>query len=139
MTVSGETIGEIEHGLLVFIGVGAGDDEMTCRKFAGKTAKLRIFEDVSGKMNLGVEETGGSILAISQFTLYGDARKGNRPSFAEAAPPEKGEALYEHYCAELEAILGKERVKRGRFRAMMDVELVNAGPVTIWLDSGVHS
>jgi D-tyrosyl-tRNA(Tyr) deacylase len=138
VTVRGDTTGEIGKGLLVFLGVGIGDEEATCRKMAEKVAHLRIFEDTEGKMNLDVQETGGSVLVVSQFTLYGDVRKGNRPSFVEAAPPEKGEALYKLFCKELEALLGRDRIARGRFRAMMNVELINAGPVTIWLDTDVH-
>jgi len=138
VTVDGEVTGEIGKGMLVFLGIGADDDQPACRKFAEKIVRLRIFEDADGKMNLDIEETGGSILVVSQFTLYGDVRKGNRPSFTNAAPPEKGEELYGQFCKELEAFLGAHRIARGRFRAMMDVELTNVGPVTIWLDTDVH-
>jgi D-aminoacyl-tRNA deacylase len=138
VTVAGETTGEIAKGMLVLLGIGANDDEATCRKIAEKVVRLRIFEDADGKMNLDVQETGGSILVVSQFTLYGDARKGNRPSFTDAAPPEKGEELYRQFCKALEVLLGAHRIATGRFRAMMDVELTNEGPVTIWLDTDVH-
>lgn len=138
VTVAGSITGEIGKGLVVFLGIGHDDDEASCRKFAEKLVRLRIFEDADGKMNLNVQETGGSILVVSQFTLYGDVRKGNRPSFTGAAAPDKGETLYLRFCEELEGILGADRVARGTFRAMMDVRLTNDGPVTIWLDTDVH-
>lgn len=138
VTVENEIIGEIGRGLLVLLGIGEADTEETCRKMAEKVVRLRIFGDADGKMNLDVQQAGGSVLVVSQFTLYGDAHKGNRPSFTGAAPPEIGEALYEKFCSELAGILGPERVATGRFRAMMDVELTNEGPVTIWLDTDVH-
>jgi D-aminoacyl-tRNA deacylase len=138
VTVAGELIGKIEKGMLIFLGIGTLDDEALCRKFAEKVVRLRIFEDDNGKMNLDIQETGGSILVVSQFTLYGDVLKGNRPSFTGAAVPEKGETLYNRFCQELEALLGSARIATGTFRAMMDVELINEGPVTIWLDTDVH-
>jgi len=138
VTVDNEVIGQIGGGLVILLGIGASDDGQICRKMAEKVTRLRIFGDADGKMNLDVLETGGSVLVVSQFTLYGDAQKGNRPSFTGAAPPEKGELLYRQFCSELEAILGSDRVATGRFRAMMDVELTNEGPVTIWLDTDVH-
>ena len=133
VTVEGKTIGEISHGLLIFLGVGDGDTEETCKEMAGKAARLRIFEDENGKMNLSLTDIHGGVLAVSQFTLYGDVRKGKRPSFDEAAPPELARDLYEYFVARIrEAGLMCET---GRFQAMMQVELVNDGPVTILLDS----
>jgi len=131
--VAGEVRGTIERGLLVFLGVANGDGEDAARFLAEKLAALRIFEDDAGKMNRSVVDVGGGVLVVSQFTLYGDARKGNRPSFSDAAPPEAANALYERFCAML-----REKglaVATGVFRAEMAVELVNDGPVTILLDS----
>lgn len=131
--VEGKAVGAIGRGLLVLLGVAGGDAEADARLLADKVAQLRIFEDQAGKMNLAVGEVGGGALVVSQFTLLGDARKGNRPSFGAAAPPEEANALYERFCA----MLGERgvAVSRGVFRAHMDVELVNDGPVTILLDS----
>ncbi|HET6923813.1 MAG TPA: D-aminoacyl-tRNA deacylase [Anaeromyxobacteraceae bacterium] len=131
--VDGAVTGSIERGLLVLLGVASGDGEEQARWMADKVARLRIFEDPAGKMNLSVEDVRGGVLVVSQFTLLGDARKGNRPSFAAAAPPEAANGLYERVCALL-----RERslpVAQGVFRAHMDVELANDGPVTILLDS----
>ncbi len=131
--VAGAVTGEIGRGLLVLLGVGREDGEADARALADKVAALRIFEDAAGKMNLAVGEVGGGVLVVSQFTLLGDVRKGNRPSFTEAAPPEAANALYERFCA-----LVREKglpVATGVFRAEMAVELVNEGPVTILLDT----
>ena len=131
--VDGRVVGEVGPGLVVLLGVAAGDAEDDAGWMADKLAQLRIFEDQAGKMNRSVSEAGGGVLLVSQFTLLGDARKGNRPSFVEAAPPEAANALYERVAALL-----RERglpVGTGVFRAHMDVELVNDGPVTILLDS----
>jgi D-aminoacyl-tRNA deacylase len=131
--VAGEVRGSIERGLLVFLGVANGDGDDAARFLADKLAALRIFEDDAGKMNRSVVDVGGGVLVVSQFTLLGDARKGNRPSFSDAAPPEPANALYERFCAML-----REKgltVATGVFRAEMAVELVNDGPVTILLDS----
>jgi D-aminoacyl-tRNA deacylase len=131
--VSGEVRGSIERGLLVFLGVANGDGDDAARFLADKLAALRIFEDDAGKMNRSVTDVGGGVLVVSQFTLLGDARKGNRPSFSDAAPPDAANALYERFCALL-----REKgltVATGVFRAEMAVELVNDGPVTILLDS----
>ena len=133
VTVAGEEIGAIGQGLLVLLGVEIGDRAAEAGLLARKIAALRIFEDDAGKMNLAVREIGGAVLAISQFTLAADLRKGNRPSFIRAAPPEVAEPLYEEFCMRLrEAGLP---VATGRFGAQMAVRLVNDGPVTIWLDS----
>ncbi len=132
--VEGRVAGAIGRGLLVLLGVAGGDAEADARFLADKVAQLRIFEDPAGKMNLAVGEVEGGVLVVSQFTLLGDARKGNRPSFGAAAPPEEASSLYERFCAML-AEKGLP-VARGVFRAHMDVELVNDGPVTILLDSG---
>lgn len=131
--VGEELSGKIGRGLLVLLGVGEGDDEGDTVYLADKIAGLRIFEDDGGKMNLSVGDTGGQILAVSQFTLYGDVRKGRRPSFDAAASPDEANRLYERFCELLRA--KGLHVETGVFRAMMDVELVNQGPVTILLDS----
>jgi D-aminoacyl-tRNA deacylase len=134
VTVNDWISGEIGHGLLVLLGVGHGDTEPDAAYLAEKVAGLRIFEDVDGKMNRSVQDVGGSVLAVSQFTLYGDVRRGKRPSFDAAAPPEQARRLYELFVQRLqEAGL---RCETGRFQEMMQVELVNEGPVTILLDSG---
>jgi D-aminoacyl-tRNA deacylase len=131
--VDRRVVGEIGPGLLVLLGVAAGDGEEDARWSADKIAQLRIFEDAAGKMNRSVEEVGGGVLVVSQFTLLGDPRKGNRPSFVAAAAPEVANALYERVAVRL-----RERglaVATGVFRATMEVELVNDGPVTLLLDS----
>ncbi len=131
--VEGKVTGSIGRGLLVLVGVSRDDRDEDARSLADKVAALRIFEDAAGKMNLAVGEVSGGVLLVSQFTLLGDGRKGNRPSFVDAAPPEAANALYERCCALL-----REKglpVATGVFRAHMDVELVNDGPVTILLDS----
>lgn len=133
VSVDGAVVGRIGTGLLVLLGVARGDDEAAAEYLAEKTAGLRIFEDDTGKMNRSVAEAGGSVLVVSQFTLYGDVRKGKRPSFDRAAPPEPANRLYEHFVAQLRA--AGIQCETGRFQAMMDVELVNDGPVTILLDS----
>jgi D-tyrosyl-tRNA(Tyr) deacylase len=127
------TSGEIGLGLLVLLGVGHEDTEADAAYLAEKVAGLRIFEDVDGKMNRSLQDVGGSVLAVSQFTLYGDVRRGKRPSFDAAAPPEQARRLYEFF---VESIRGSGlRCETGRFQEMMRVELVNEGPVTILLDS----
>lgn len=133
VTVEGERVGAIDSGLVVLLGVSQEDTEADAVYLADKVAGLRIFEDETGKMNLSVTEAGGSILSVSQFTLYGDTRKGRRPNFMAAARPEQALALYERFNALL-----RERglvVETGRFGEMMEVALVNWGPVTLWLDS----
>jgi D-tyrosyl-tRNA(Tyr) deacylase len=131
--VGGETVGETGPGLLVLLGVARDDAEEDARYLAEKTVTLRVFDDEEGRMNRSVVEAGGGLLVVSQFTLYGDARKGRRPSWFDAAPPELAERLYEFYAAEVSRVVA--RVAKGSFRRMMEVELVNDGPVTILLDS----
>ena len=131
--VGGETVGEIGAGLLVLLGVARDDEESDAVYLVEKTLNLRVFEDAEGRMNLSLAEAGGALLAVSQFTLYGDARKGRRPSWFDAAPPELARPLYEFFVAEARA--RGARVETGSFQAMMEVELVNDGPVTILLDS----
>jgi len=133
VTVNGELTGEIGLGLLVLLGVGQDDTEADAIYLAEKIAGLRVFEDDQGKMNRSVQDAGGSVLAVSQFTLYGDVRRGKRPSFDAAAPPEKARQLYESFVEQIRA--RGLRCETGRFQAMMQVELVNEGPVTILLDS----
>ena len=133
VSVDGEVCGRIENGLLVLLGVGKADTESDVDYLAEKIIGLRTFEDGNGKMNLSVIDTGGSILAVSQFTLYGDVRRGKRPSFDDAAPPEPARQLYDHFVTKVRA--AGLVCETGRFQAMMLVELVNDGPVTILLDS----
>ncbi|HEV8524258.1 MAG TPA: D-aminoacyl-tRNA deacylase [Terriglobales bacterium] len=133
VTVAGEVVGEIGRGLLVLLGVGQNDTEAAADYLAEKVAGLRIFEDSAGKMNLAVGEAGGAVLVVSQFTLYGDVRRGKRPSFDAAAKPEQARRLYEYFVERVRA--AGLRCETGRFQEMMDVELVNDGPVTILLDS----
>ncbi len=125
----------IQRGLLIFLGIKAGDTPEDAKYLAEKCCSLRVFEDDQQKMNFSVREAGGSILAVSQFTLYGDTRRGNRPSFSEAAPPEIAEPLYNRFVDLLRDQLGSANVATGVFRAMMDVELTNDGPVTLILES----
>jgi D-tyrosyl-tRNA(Tyr) deacylase len=132
VTVEGRVTGEIGPGLLVLAAFREGDDAPTLAWMASKLLGLRIFSDDEGNMNRSVEETGGGVLVVSQFTLYGDARKGRRPSFIEAAPPPVAIPLYEAFVAALRA--GPCRVETGEFGAMMRVELVNDGPVTLVID-----
>lgn len=133
VTVDGHVVGEIGRGLLVLLGVGQGDEEKDAHYLAEKIVSLRVFEDDQGKMNRSLLEAGGSLLVVSQFTLLGDVRKGRRPSFIDAAPPEEANRLYEIFAA---AAAGQGApVATGQFQAHMDVELVNDGPVTLLLDS----
>lgn len=134
VAVNGEITGQIGPGLLVLLGVGRDDAETDATYLAEKVAGLRVFEDDAGKMNLGLADVGGSVLAVSQFTLYGDVRRGKRPSFDAAAPPEKARQLYEFFVERIRA--AGLRCEAGRFQEVMKVELVNEGPVTILLDSG---
>ena len=131
--VEGKTIGAVERGLLVLLGVAKDDVEGDADYLAEKIVGLRIFEDVDSKMNLSVVDVGGAMLAVSQFTLFGDVRRGKRPSFDEAARPEQAVRLYDYFVARVRA--AGLRCETGKFQAMMDVELVNDGPVTILVDS----
>jgi len=131
--VNGELTGEIGHGLLVLLGVAQDDSETDADYLAEKIAGLRIFEDDAGKMNVSVAEVGGAVLAVSQFTLFGDVRRGKRPSFDAAARPEQAKALYEYFVERIRA--SGLPCETGRFQEMMEVELVNTGPVTVLLDS----
>jgi D-tyrosyl-tRNA(Tyr) deacylase len=131
--VDGETVGQIENGLLVLLGVGQVDTEADADYLADKIVGMRVFEDADEKMNLAVTGVGGAILAVSQFTLYGDMRRGRRPSFDVAARPEQARELYEYFVEKIRA--AGIRCETGKFQAMMEVELVNDGPVTILIDS----
>ena len=133
MTVEGNVVGEIGAGLLVLLGVSKTDNEAAADYLVGKIVGLRIFEDAEGKMNLSVQDCGGAVLAVSQFTLYGDVRRGKRPSFDAAARPEEARRLYEYFVEKIRA--AGLRCETGQFQAMMEVELVNSGPVTILVDS----
>lgn len=131
--VEGETVGEIGHGLVVLLGIAHDDTLQDIEYLVEKIAGLRIFEDADERMNLSLTDVGGALLVVSQFTLYGDARRGRRPSWSDAAQPEVAEPLYESFIWEAREKMG--RVETGSFRRMMEVELVNDGPVTILLDS----
>ena len=133
MTVDGNVTGEIGAGLLVLLGVSKTDSEAAADYLVEKIIGLRIFEDAEEKMNLSVQECGGALLVVSQFTLYGDVRRGRRPSFDAAAGPEEAKQLYEHFVGKIRA--AGLSCETGQFQAMMEVELVNSGPVTIMLDS----
>ena len=132
VNVGDEIVGRIGPGLCVFLGVGKGDTETNAAALADKIKNLRIFEDAQGKMNLSIGDCGGELLIVSQFTLYGDCRKGNRPSFTDAAGPAHAEKLYEHFCERLRS--GGLPVANGQFQAHMQVTLVNDGPVTFVLE-----
>src|SRR5215831_4296060 len=133
VTVEGKVVGEISLGLLVLLGVSKTDTEAAADYLMEKVFGLRIFEDAEGKMNLSVQDSGGAVLVVSQFTLYGDARRGRRPSFDAAGRPEEAKRLYEYFVGKVRA--AGLRCETGRFQAMMEVELVNSGPVTILVDS----
>jgi D-aminoacyl-tRNA deacylase len=136
VTAEGSLVGQIGAGLLVFLGVGANDTKQEAERLARKVVQLRLFPDEEGKMNLSLADICGELLIVSQFTLYGDARRGNRPSYSEAARPETARYLYEHFVA---ICRGKGfRVSTGIFQAHMQVELINDGPVTIMCDSAAN-
>ncbi|MDH3472221.1 MAG: D-aminoacyl-tRNA deacylase [Rhodospirillales bacterium] len=136
VSVAGETVGEVGPGLLVLLGVAAGDGAAEAEFLAGKIARLRVFADEAGKMNRSLVDLRGGLLAVSQFTLCADTSRGNRPGFSGAAPPEDAERLYRRFCAALEAL--GVTVARGRFGADMQVALVNDGPVTICFDTAAR-
>lgn len=131
--IAGEVVGSIDAGLLILLGVHHTDTNAECDWLAAKVANLRIFSDEQGKMNLSLKDVDGEALVVSQFTLYGDARKGNRPSFVESAPPELAEPMYQSFVERLSQELGKP-VETGQFGAMMKVHLVNDGPVTLHIE-----
>jgi D-tyrosyl-tRNA(Tyr) deacylase len=133
VTVEGEVVGEIGNGLVVLLGVARDDTREDADYLAAKIAALRIFDDAAGRMNVSVKDIDGGVLIVSQFTLYGDVRRGSRPSWSDAAAPEVAEPLYDYFVESSRKLLG--RVETGSFRKMMQVELVNDGPVTILLDS----
>jgi D-tyrosyl-tRNA(Tyr) deacylase len=133
VTVDGEIVGEIGKGLVVLLGIARDDTKLDAAYLAEKIAALRIFDDEAGKMNVSVKDVNGGVLIVSQFTLYGDVRRGLRPSWIDAAAPEVAEPLYEFFVRQTRAFIND--VATGSFRAMMQVELVNDGPVTILLDS----
>ena len=133
VTSNGEVTGRIGAGLLVFLGVAKADTEIDAEYLAEKIIRLRVFEDADGKMNRSVNETEGAVLAVSQFTLYGDVRRGKRPSFDAAAAPQRACELYEYFVTRIRA--AGMKCETGRFQQMMEVELINDGPVTILLDS----
>ena len=133
VTIDGQVVGKIGQGFLILLGVGPEDTEKQCRYLAEKALSLRVFEDENGKMNLGLADVGGQVLVVSQFTLYGNCRKGRRPSFTEAAGPELGERLYRQFLADC-ASLGYAP-QHGQFGADMKVESINDGPVTLILDT----
>ena len=133
VTVEQEVVSQIENGLLIFVGFGSGDNPIIFEKIANKVLQLRVFADEFGKMNQNIQEIAGSLLVISQFTLYGNTQKGNRPSFTEAAPPSVAQSLYTEWLKILQQKY--PRVHAGIFAASMKVSLINDGPVTIWIDS----
>ena len=133
VTVAGETVGEIQKGLVVLLGVARDDSESDVTYLVNKIAALRIFDDEDGKMNVSLKDAGGDALVVSQFTLYGDVRRGLRPSWIDAAAPDVAQPLYDLFCKELRKEISE--VATGAFREMMQVELINDGPVTILIDS----
>lgn len=135
VTIDGKLYGRIDKGMVILLGVKDGDSEEDAKYLAHRCANLRIFEDENEKMNLSVLDIHGQALVVSQFTLYGDTRKGHRPSYIEAAKPENAEQLYNYFCSYLMENIGKENVATGVFRAMMVVEIINDGPVTLMVES----
>jgi len=133
VTVDGEVVGAIGHGLLVLLAVTNDDQKSDADYLGEKIAALRVFDDAEGRMNVSLKDSGGSLLVVSQFTLYGDVRRGLRPSWSDAAAPEKAEPLYDYFVERCRGLL--DHVQTGSFRKMMQVELINDGPVTILIDS----
>jgi len=136
VAIGGEVTARIGKGYVILLGIRQGDSSEAALFLAEKCAHLRVLEDPAGKMNLSLDDTGGSALVVSQFTLYADAQKGNRPGFSHAARPEEAEPLYAAFVDRMRALLGRERVVTGSFGAMMEVTIVNSGPVTILIESG---
>lgn len=136
VAIGGQTTARIGKGYVILLGIRQGDSREAALFLAEKCAHLRVLEDVEGKMNLSLDDVGGSALVVSQFTLYADAQKGNRPGFSIAARPEEAEPLYIAFLNRMRALLGQERVVTGTFGAMMEVTIVNDGPVTILIESG---
>jgi D-tyrosyl-tRNA(Tyr) deacylase len=136
VTIEGKLHSSIERGILILLGIKNGDIESDAEYLAERCSSLRIFEDEAGKMNLSVKDVKGEAIVVSQFTLYGDTHKGNRPSYTDAAPPQIAEALYNNFISYLQKFLGEKRVAAGVFRAMMNIELINDGPVTLMLERG---
>jgi len=134
VTIEGRPYAHIEKGLVILLGIKKGDTTESAVSLAEKCAALRVFEDREGKMNLGLMDVHGAALIVSQFTLYADTQRGNRPGFADAARPEEAEPLYEQFVARMRATLGSDKVFTGVFRAMMQVTIVNDGPVTVLLE-----
>jgi len=134
--IDGMLYSKIGRGFVILLGIRKGDPREYALSLAERCSSLRLFPDVGGKMNLGLKEVNGSVLIVSQFTLYGDVRKGNRPGFSDAAPASEAEPLYEMFVDRMKTILGSERVFTGVFRAMMNVTIVNDGPVTLLLEEG---
>jgi D-tyrosyl-tRNA(Tyr) deacylase len=135
VAIDGVLKARIGKGFVILLGIRKGDSRADAVFLADKCSALRVFEDVEGKMNLSLRDVDGSVLVVSQFTLYADAQKGNRPAFTEAAPPAEAEPLYEVFVGRMRSVLGKDKVLTGVFRAMMDVTIVNDGPVTIIIES----
>ncbi|MDL1893697.1 D-tyrosyl-tRNA(Tyr) deacylase [Sphingobacteriales bacterium CHB3] len=133
--IDGTIHASIEKGCVILLGIRTGDTRDAALFLADKCSSLRVFDDANGKMNLGLNDVGGSVIVVSQFTLYGDAQKGNRPSFIEAARPEEAEPLYDIFVGRMKSLLGSDRVATGIFRTMMKVKIVNDGPVTILIES----
>jgi D-aminoacyl-tRNA deacylase len=134
VTIGSDVVARIDRGYVVLLGIRQGDSEADARFLAEKCANLRVMEDADGKMNLGLKDVGGKAIVVSQFTLYGDARKGNRPGFTLAARPEEAEPLYAVFVRRMRDLLGEAVVLTGEFRAMMEVEIINDGPVTILIE-----
>ena len=137
--IHGEETARIGKGYVILVGVRKGDTGKDALSLAEKCAALRVMEDAEGKMNLSLAHAGGSALVVSQFTLYADTRKGNRPGFGEAAPPEEAAPLYEAFLGRMKEILGEEKVRSGEFRAMMSVRIVNDGPGTVLIECPIHN
>jgi D-aminoacyl-tRNA deacylase len=133
--IDGKLHSSIERGILILLGIRNGDRKSDAEYLAERCSSLRIFEDEAGKMNLSAKDVKGAAMVVSQFTLYGDTQKGNRPSYTDAAPPQIAETLYDHFIRHLQKQLSEQQVDSGVFRAMMDVEFVNDGPVTLMLES----